>query len=365
MKVTVGEDKRDKFCLNFKGAEYCPRVNMRVPKAFCELVCRGNWEKYRKIPTDLARERARKPLAGKEKANREIVDVVIPVDIGDKDYILRTIDNLFATAIGPVNVLVGFDGFFMEIDDPRVVVKYWDKRVGQRKIANSLSELREGKYMFRLDAHCAMSEEWDARLKASCHDNQIAVCVFDKLKLDTWKAMGKDVSWVKLDKTFQNQFIRGWCEILDRKVEEEMMAMSGCAYMMTWDHFFEHGMMDESLGEYGSIGLEWSLKTWLTGGKIVLRTDAICVHHFRTSTPFTVDIKRKADGKERIGRMWFEGRGPNQIKPYQWLLVKFGKYLSCHDIPTDAPNTGTSSRLRKSKKDMTLPAPGAEVRSKK
>ena len=124
--------------------------------------------------------------------------------------------------------------------------------------------------------------------------------------------------------------------IEERKLEEETMSIIGQAYMVTKDYYFQSGGCDESLGRWGASGLEWSLKTWLTGGRVIVRTDVVCGHLFRENgkTPFSLKEEQVNNAYMRIGKTWRDYRGKGQTRPLAWLAAKFANYLNSYQRVT-------------------------------
>jgi len=303
----------DEYCLaHIKGPDvYCERVNQNVPPAFCHFSCWGNWERHRKEDVEKLRSEHIKDLPDDIANNQDLVTVIIPCIKEDAEYLDRTIESVKKTALGPIEIIALMD----------------DVPEGQRVLMNRAASKAKGKYLFRLDAHCNMSQGWDARMKDSCAENTIVTTTFDGLDVDTWKGTGRDNGFVRITEKLETFFVRGWKAIEERAIEEETMGLSGTSFMITKDYYFRLGGCDEELGEWGAIGAEWSLKTWLTGGRCVVRTDVVCYHKFRKNTPFDIDPSIKKAAFDKLYRQWVVGDDPRMTRPMGWLVMKFSHYL--------------------------------------
>lgn len=304
----------DEYCqAHIKGPDlFCNRVNMNVPPTFCHFSCWGNWRKWRKEDIEKLRKEGFKPLTDEQKADTDLVSVIIPCHATDTKYLERTVQAVKDTAIGPIEILTEFD--------------YSDTIKGQRKIMNELACEAKGKYLFRLDAHCNMSPGWDARMKSSCKDKMIVTTIFDGLDPDTWKGTGRDNGFVRMTEHLETRFVRGWKAFEEREIEEETMGISGTSFMMLKDYYWELGSCDEELGEWGAIGPEWACKTWLTGGKCIIRTDVVCYHLFRKFTPFDIDEDAKKRAFKKLYNQWVIGNDSRMTRPMGWLVMKFKHY---------------------------------------
>lgn len=296
----------NEYCKQHKDGNFCEKVNYCATDGFCKIVCKGNFDLHRQDSVDEMRAGSRKPIVD----NGEMVSVVIPCGLFDEKYLDRTTRSVKENAAGPIEIIVEKD--------------YYGE--GVRVLVNKGVEKAKGKYVVKLDAHCAMSPEWDARMKASCKEDTIIKPVIDGLDIDTWKGRSQDMGMVVWDREMRNAFPVFWKTLNGRSLEEESMSIIGCCYMMEKAYYKKLGGCDELLSKWGALGLEWSLKTWLTGGRIVIRTDCVCYHFFRDGpTPFTVELLNETFLK--LGRTWRFGRGNGQTRPLSWLVKRFYKYL--------------------------------------
>jgi len=301
----------DEYCKAHEHNDYCNRVNQYVTRGFCQIACRGNWKPFQNSPLDELRAKYRKPLKEK-KSDKETISVVIPTCNDDKQYLERTIKSLKDNAVGPIEIIVELD----------------KKNEGMRVLINRGTKKAKGKYVMKIDAHCAMSPEWDARMKASCGPNTIVKPMIDSLDVDTWKGMGKDMGFISLNPEMRNEHLVGWKPLQDRKIEEETLSMLGCCYLMEKQYFDKFGGCNESLGKWGVLGVEWAFNTWLTGGRLIVRTDSVCYHYFRFVKPFEIDENEMNEKYRFLGRKWRDGLSEGQTKPLSWLLNKFSPFLN-------------------------------------
>lgn len=295
-------------------------MNMRVPSIFC-MTCRGDWKRWRKVDVQQYREKNRQPLTEEQKNDKDLVSVIMPARESEKDHIQRTIDNIRENAFGPVEIITVLDGFNMKLNST-VILKFEDV-IGQRRAVNAGAKMALGRYLFRLDPHCTMSPEWDARLKSSCGETDLVAPCFDHLDPESWEGQKRDVSFWRLDNNLKCRGVRPWKPLNKRKIEEEMMAISGGAWIIRKDYYWSLGGHDEWLGGHGAVGSEWSLKVWLTGGRCLLRTDVVCCHLFRAQLPYEIDEETRDGAFKKLHNQWVLGEDERIKKPMQWLLYKF------------------------------------------
>lgn len=317
----------DEYCKEFwkRTDTYCERVNMSIPPDFCHFKCLGHWQRQRKEDAEKERLKRRPELTEEQKADNRLVSVIIPSVKADSEYLERTIKSVRDNAVGPVEVIVITDGFEGTYGDINIEE---EKIVGQRVATNEAVSESRGEFIFRLDAHCGMSEGWDVRMKSSCEDRTVVSCMFDGLDKETWMGKNRDSGFVRIAPNAKSLFVRGWKSFDEREIEEETMGLSGTAFMMTKKYYNDMGGHGEELGGYGGVGSEWALKTWLTGGRCLLRTDVVCYHLWRKVTPFEIPLGEDRRAYDELYKRWIKGEDPRIIKPMGWLVNKFSPILN-------------------------------------
>jgi len=252
-----------------------------------------------------------------------IVSVLITT-INDP-YLEATVENLKATASGPIEVLVAED----------------DKREGRRVVLNRLARRAKGERLFFVDSHCQMSDGWDVALKEACGEREIVFGRIGSWRPESAAPLGEAAyGLVRLDE----QLGAKWWGQADNRYRRqslaESMGMTGCGFMMHKAWFETLGGFDEQLGPYGGTGAEWSLKTWLAGGRLLLVNGVTCWHKFETNKDdalYPVDRERLAATFERIRTLTAAKAWPGQVRPVAWLFEKFG----------DAAGKGVTQKVTK------------------
>ena len=108
----------------------------------------------------------------------------------------------------------------------------------------------------------------------------------------------------------------------------ETMSLQGSCFMMTRDRYWELDICDEAHGSWGQQGTEVALKTWLSGGRVLVNKKTWYAHMFRTQGgdfgfpyPLTGKAVQKARDHSRI--LFVEGTWDKAKYPLQWLIDKF------------------------------------------
>ena len=269
------------------GLTLCDRINRKVPNDFCRISCNGNAKEFIRETNTEMRKRLTKSLTEQQLSNTELVSVIIAVGGFDLQYLERTVASLRETAVGPIEIFVGYDGcptMFIVGTQP----KLYPTPVGQRKIMNDAAKVAEGEYIFKIDAHCSMSHGWDARMKESAADDCLVNCVVDILDEKTWQGKGHSMGHAVINSNMKAEWVR--LRNPSKAVVEEQMTGCGCGWMLKAPLFDTIGGCNEEMGPYGAIGPEMALRFWSCWGYVVLRNDVVCNHLFRKGKqPFVID----------------------------------------------------------------------------
>jgi glycosyltransferase involved in cell wall biosynthesis len=259
------------------------------------------------------------------------VSVIIPGR--NEIYFQQTIDSCLENATGDVEIIPVFDGYKpdVKITDKRVRPLFLEESIGQRAAYNLGVKYSTGEYVMKLDAHAIPSPGYDEILQSHCPDDAVVLPEMRRLDVNKWehKRKGKThFMYFGLD-----VFCHYWRDYKKRpaaKVEyPEVLTGQGSCWFTTrkWNDYI--GLLDESLGSWGKVGIEISLKTWLCGGQQILNKKAWQAHWFRAGEGrFPYPLSGRQVGKARDftwNNFFFKDTGafPNQVRSFKWLMEKF------------------------------------------
>jgi len=221
----------------------------------------------------------------------------------------ETIDNLHETADGPIEIIVKQD------HDTK----------GMRHHLNEAANEAKGQYLFKIDGHCIMSPHWDTLMKEVCQPNDMVVSRIREIDNKTWTVRDKGFSFVKINHDLTivecGDFVRG-----DRQVAETMASI-GCGWLVHKARFDELEQNWEQLGRFGNLGVEWALKIWLSGGRVLVHREVICGHLFRHGGVM-MGANAHANARKLLGSRFAAMKGPQQVYPLNWLGQRFQKAMS-------------------------------------
>lgn len=291
------------------------------------MACKGEWQKWRLESPFIVMEQKKIPLTEEQKHNQDMISVCIPIREHDFKYLSRTIDSVKKNAVGKIEVIVFADGFTIPENFRKDVTILCNDYIvqGQRIAMNHMAKIAKGKYLFRLDGHCLMSPEWDARLKLSMGKEKVVTTIFGYIDEDMNIVEGRECTFVLLNETARSQFVRPWIKPENRNPEEKQMGLSGCAWLIEKDYYNQIGGHDEYLTHWGGIGSEIALKTWTSGGQAAIRTDVVCYHLFRTKTPFeNTNLHERSRTFRFLKEKYIDVKGLK--RNFNWLRYQFPEW---------------------------------------
>lgn len=287
------------------------------------------------------------------------LSILIPAK--NEEFLAKTIENILENIEADTEIIAVLDGYWHEIKQhPRVTVVHLEESVGQRAGTNLACRLAKGKYVMKVDAHCSFDKGFDRKmleLFAKEGDNVTAVPVMRNLHAFDWKCTAcgnsryqgrsgvcdkcggetvKDIKWIGksnpqstsycFDSEPHFQYFNEWKK---NQVGDyvETMSLQGSCFMLSKEMYWKLNICDESFGSWGSQGIEVALKTWLSGGRVLVNKNTWYAHMFRTQGgdfgfPYHLSGKDVQHAKD-MARKLILCDFPHKIRNTSWLLEKF------------------------------------------
>lgn len=307
-------------------------------------------------------------------------DLSILIPARQEQFVAQTVKNLLANKRGKTEILVGLDGSWSDpgIEDrPDVRIIYVSESIGQRGMQNQLARLSSAKYVAKADAHCAFAEGFDVELLKTFDelgDNITVAPLMKNLHAYDWKCMKCGSKWYQgpkptacmirgkkfhemspnpnCDNTtdFQqkiafvprpqtpnstsyrvdNMLHFNYFEEYKKKQEGglvESMSLQGSFFMCSRENYWAKELCDESWGSWGQQGAEVALKTWLSGGRVIINKRTWYAHLFRTQPGFGFPYEQSGNGMQRArdicNDIFKNNKWSQQVHPLSWLVEKF------------------------------------------
>lgn len=307
-------------------------------------------------------------------------DLSILIPARNEMFVSRTVENLLKNIRGNTEIIVALDGQWADPgipDDPRVTILYLPQAIGQRAATNAACRLSKAEYVMKLDAHCAVDEGFDVKLLKDMQPDWTVVPMMYNLHAFDWvcdkcgnkwyqspspqycrkdyddneKAknpncdnttafhreiifaprLHKKSLYYRFDKTLHFQYWGDFNKRVDAQGDiVEIMSIQGSCFMLSRKRYWELNICDEAHGSWGQQGVEVAMKTWLSGGRLVVNKRTWYAHMFRTQGgdfgfPYPLSEADVKKAREYSRELWLQNTWPLRKKgrDLEWLLEKF------------------------------------------
>lgn len=315
-------------------------------------------------------------------------DLSIVIPSRNEMFLKRTIEDLLDHIEADTEIIAIADGAWPDpviAQHPKVNVIFHSDSVGQRAAANEACRIATGKYIAKVDAHCSFDQGFDKKMLegfAEVGDNVTMVPIMRNLWAFDWKcftcgwkkyqgptpekceqcgnelvyqgldsppehlkkAIRRKMLWVGkknpqstsycFDSEPHFQYFEDWKHRpqyeSDKKEKgfTETMSLQGSFFMCTKEKYIELDLCSEMFGSWGNQGIEVAVKTWLSGGRVLVNHRTWYAHMFRTqggdfSFPYPQSGREVAKTKTKVKDLFYNRKWDKAIYPLSWLIEKF------------------------------------------
>lgn len=309
-------------------------------------------------------------------------DLSILIPARNEMFLAKTIEDILKNIEADTEIITVLDGVWANPSIPqhdRVNVIFVPESIGQRAATNIACKLSRAKYVMKVDAHCAFDKGFDRKMLEAFEktgDNVTMVPIMRNLWAFDWKCLKCGKRWyqgptpikcqetnykgtgVQCDSTkFTRKMVwvgksnpqsTSYCfdstphfqyfeeykhrevYIKDKKEKgvTETMSLQGSCWMLTREKYWELNICDEAFGSWGSQGIEVAVKTWLSGGRVLVNHNTWYAHLFRTqggdfSFPYKIRSSDQKKAQRYAKELFFGNKWEKQIYPLSWLVEKF------------------------------------------
>lgn len=306
-------------------------------------------------------------------------DLTVIIPARNEEFLNNTIQDVLSNIEANTEIIAVLDGYVTSITpDPRLTLIYNPQARGQRAASNQAAKIARGKYLMKLDAHCALDKGFDRKMLEAFKetgDNVTMIPILRNLHVFDWicqyghtwyqgkndicpicSAKGKKVILWKpkdspnrftfmFDKTMHFQY---WGELAKRPENikgvngntnlRETLSIQGSCFMLTKERYFALDICSEDFNSWGQQGVEVACKTWLSGGQVVANLNTWYAHMFRTNNfggfPYSNPESLIEKNRELSRELFQRNKWPLAIHTFEWLLDKFKPVPGWHDEPT-------------------------------
>lgn len=300
------------------------------------------------------------------------MDLSILIPARNEIFLAATIHDILENIEMDTEIIAVLDGQWANppiIDNPRVHLIYVSVSIGQRAAQNLACRLAQGKYVMKVDAHCAFDKGFDRKMIEAFRvtgDNVTMVPIMKNLHAFDWKCYkcgwteyqgarpkecphcgksgkvrmkmlwkprrGTHSTSYKFDSTpqfgyFNEYTIRPEYQEGLKTGLTESMSLQGSCFMATRENYWKLELCDETLGNWGNQGIEVACKTWLSGGRVIVNHNTWYAHLFRTRKDFGFPWEASGSNQQQVKKnvrdLIWEGKYNKAIHPISWLVKKF------------------------------------------
>ena len=279
-----------------------------------------------------------------------LVSVIIAAR--NEPYLARTVGDVFAKASGEIEVLVMLDGW--RPDTPlqyrkNLIPIYREESKGMRNSLNQLAANASGKYLLKLDAHCAVAEGFDEILQRDMQDDWLVTPTRYSLNVDKWQRQGGAVEYLYVTFPYVADSMYGdgfhgkkwigpygigenmgksqyyWMENARKHVPiDDIMTIQGSGWFMAKEYFKRIDMLDEVHSFFFQEGNELCFKVWMMGGRCVVNKNTWYAHWHKTiSQNYGLSKQQKSETQRFSTWVWMNDKWPKAAKKMSDFVEKF------------------------------------------
>jgi len=310
------------------------------------------------------------------------MDLSILIPSRNEMFLKNTIEDILKNSEADTEVIATLDGAWVNPpieQHERVKIVYVPSAIGQRAATNIAARLSKAKYVMKCDAHCSFDKGFDRKMIEFMQehgDDVTSVPIMRNLWAFDWKCQKCGKKWYQGptptkcqetnykgtgqpcdSKKFRRKMLwigknnpQSWSYCFDSEPHfqyfedykhrlgvkaaaketgfSETMSLQGSCFMATREKYWELKLCDEELGNWGNQGIEVAVKTWLSGGRVLVNHRTWYAHMFRTqggdfSFPYEQRGKHVSRTKKRVKELFWNNKYEKQIYPLSWLVEKF------------------------------------------
>ena len=268
------------------------------------------------------------------------VSVIIPSR--NEQFLPRTVHGLLDRARGEVEVIAILDGDQKEPklrEDSRIKLLRHKRPLGMRACTNDGIAVAQGEYLMKCDAHCIFDYGYDVKL-SECEENWLVIPRRYAIDGNRWvvnEARGpvdyEHFNWPFYKEGHIGLYTIPWNERRNNRYSDlsysvdDQMAFQGSCWLTTTSHFRNViGRLDEEyFGMWAGEPQEMGLKTWLSGGRVVVNKKTWYAHLHKGSA-WRSYSKNRTDirvGMARVVDYWMNNKWEDRKYDMEWLVDKF------------------------------------------
>lgn len=268
-----------------------------------------------------------------------MISVIIPSR--NERFLPDTIEDLLEKARDEIEIIAVLDGpsDLSLPKDPRVHILRHDRPLGMRVCANDGIAIARGEFLMKCDAHCIFDYGFDYKLAKYCDEHWLVIPRRYSVDGENWVVGDRTpvdyehfnyphyrpphiglytIPWNQRRNERYNSY--------SKRVDDNM-AFQGSCWFTTAEHFRNViGRLDaEYFGLWAGEPQEMGLKTWLSGGRVVVNKHTWYAHLHKGARWRSYRRGRRdiAIGMARVVDYWMNNLWEERKYDFEWLIDKF------------------------------------------
>jgi len=270
----------------------------------------------------------------------KLLSIIIPSK--NEIFLQKTVEDILIKARGDIEVIPILDGYWPTPplkDDKRIKIIHLGQARGMRNAINSGVAISKGEFIMKCDAHCMFDEGFDIKLQADIEDNWVVIPRRKRLDAEKWciQDVGKpDVDYEFLSFPYwkpDEVGIHGtiWTDRIRQRLNkpeydiDDNPGFQGSCWFMHKKHFNEclEGMQEEGYGTFIGEPQEIGMKTWLSGGRLVVNKKTWYAHLHKGKKfgrGYFIDKRELKKGNAYSVEYWMNDRWPKAKHTMEWFV---------------------------------------------
>jgi glycosyltransferase involved in cell wall biosynthesis len=295
-----------------------------------------------------------------------MLSVIIPsLNVPSWPLLKKTVDDLFAKAVGEIEVIVILDGYIMDAPlkkQKNLTVLHNPVTQGMRPSINMGAAIARGEYIMKSDDHCMFCDGFDKTLSEDCPAGVISAPRMFSLEPETWTTRRGPLDYLYLTYPYYKDDCYGYGfhgkrwrgehgatgkqYVREEKRKDflidDILLFHGSVWFMRSDLFREIGGLQHEGYINHQESQELSFKAWLSGGRCIVNKKTWYAHLHKAERGYVFSREamissliysadtwiRKDEFKTLIENpLWW----PLELWPEDWDNPKYWNYNLWHN----------------------------------
>lgn len=249
-------------------------------------------------------------------------DITVIIPARNERFLQQTVDDVFAKAATNIEVIVVLDGGDDDVKPrPGLEIISHNRPRGTRASLNEAVVSARADCVFKLDAHCRVSEDFDRLLVDNHREDWVVTLPRYGLDPDKWEIYNKyPICYERIDWPMNNLPKIGgltpkkwigpggfyWMEHARKDITiDDICCCNAACWFITRKKYMQMDGLDTRLWSFHIDGVEIGMKAWMSGGALKVNKDCWHAHYFKRGKKRTVRLNWEAMRNTQHYSTWY------------------------------------------------------------